>query len=79
MFESHDETNALFDALQHLKYNKHEVIFFHVVDQTEEIDFDYGNRPHRFIDMETGDTVRLNPHEIRDEYRTSPVQDSRRS
>jgi uncharacterized protein (DUF58 family) len=69
MFESHDETNALFDALQHLKYNKHEVIFFHVVDQTEEINFEYGNHPHRFIDMETGDTVRLNPNEIREEYR----------
>ncbi len=70
MFESHGNTNDLFDALQHLKYNKHEVIFFHVVDQTEEIDFEYDNRPYRFIDMESGDTVRLNPHEVREAYRT---------
>ncbi len=70
MFDSHAETQELFDALQHLKYNKHEVIFFHVVDQTEEIDFEFDAKPHRFIDMETGDTVRLNPHEIREAYRT---------
>lgn len=69
MFDSHAKTDDLFDALQHLKYNKHEVIFFHVVDQAEEIDFDYESRPHRFIDMETGESIRLNPQEIRSEYR----------
>ncbi len=69
MFESQGNTNELFDALQHLKYNKHEVIFFHVVDQVEEIDFDFESRPYRFIDMETGDSVRLNPAEIRNEYK----------
>jgi uncharacterized protein (DUF58 family) len=69
MFDNHADSIALFDALQHLKYNKHEVIFFHVVDQSDEIDFNYESRPHRFIDMETGDTIRLNPHEIRNEYR----------
>lgn len=69
MFDNHADSAALFDALQHLKYNKHEVIFFHVVDQADEIDFNYESRPHRFIDMETGDTIRLNPHEIRNEYR----------
>lgn len=69
MFESNSNTTEIFDALQHLKYNKHEVIFFHVVDQVEEIDFDFDNRPYRFIDMETGESIRLNPAEIKDEYR----------
>lgn len=69
MFEHHAGTDELFDALQHLKHNKHEVIFFHVVDEQEEIDFDFENRPHRFIDMETGETIRLNPFDIRDAYR----------
>lgn len=68
MFESHDDTNDLFDALQHLKYNKHEVIFFHVTDHVEEINFDFENRPHRFVDMESGETIRLNPNEIRENY-----------
>lgn len=69
MFDTSGNSAELFDALQHLKYNKHEVIFFHVVDYQEEIDFSFENRPHRFIDMESGDTVRLNPNEIRDEYK----------
>lgn len=68
MFDHGSDTQELFDALQHLRYNKHEVIFFHVVDKPDEIDFNFDNRPHRFIDMETGDAIRLNPNEIRDEY-----------
>ncbi|HRZ42428.1 MAG TPA: DUF58 domain-containing protein [Bacteroidales bacterium] len=69
MFDTEADPAELFDALQHLRYNKHEVIFFHVVDQPGEIEFDYDNRPHRFIDMESGEVVRLNPNEIREEYK----------
>jgi hypothetical protein len=57
-----------FSALQHLKYNKHEVILFHVVDRKHEVEFEFENRPYRFIDMETGEQVKLNPSEIKDEY-----------
>jgi uncharacterized protein (DUF58 family) len=57
-----------FSALQHLKYNKHEVILFHVVDRKHEVEFEFENRPYRFIDMETGEQVKLNPTEIKDEY-----------
>ncbi len=69
MFDaSMDDPDELFSALQHLKYNKHEVILFHVVDKKNEIDFDLDNRPYRFVDLETGDTVKLNPSEIREQY-----------
>ncbi len=54
MFDAGADNAALFDALQHLRYNKHEVILFHVVDKAKELDFDYENRPYRFVDMETG-------------------------
>ena len=57
-----------FSALQHLKYNKHEVILFHVVDRKHEVEFEFENRPYRFIDMETGEQVKLNPSEIKEEY-----------
>ncbi len=60
---------AMFRALQHLKYNKHEVILFHVVDRKTEIDFDFDNRPYTFEDMETGERIKLNPGAIRDQYR----------
>jgi uncharacterized protein (DUF58 family) len=63
-----EDPEELFSALQHLKYNKHEVILFHVVDKKSEIDLDLENRPYKFVDLETGESVKLNPSEIRKEY-----------
>ncbi len=59
----------LFSALQHLRYNKHEVILFHVTDKKHEEDFEYKNRPYKFIDMESGEEMKINPNEIRGEYK----------
>ncbi len=66
--ERPEETESLFSALQHLKHNKHEVIFFHVSDKPHELDFEFENRPYLFIDMETGEQVRLQPSEVKAFY-----------
>jgi uncharacterized protein (DUF58 family) len=63
-----EEEGDVFSALQHLRYNKHEVLLFHVTDHQQEREFRYANRPHRFIDLETGESVRVNPGEIRETY-----------
>lgn len=68
MFEQSKDLNQLFSALQHLKYSKHEVILFHVVDKSKEINFEFENRPYLFIDMETGEKVRLHANQIKDQY-----------
>lgn len=68
MFESNQNTEELFSALQHLKHNKHEIILFHVTDKTREIDFTFENRPYKFVDMESGESIRLNPAAIKDQY-----------
>ena len=68
MFDAGADNAALFDALQHLRYNKHEVILFHVVDKAKELDFDYENRPYRFVDMESGTEIKLQPAEVRKTY-----------
>ena len=68
MFEQTDQTEQLFSALQHLKHNKHEVILFHVVDKKYEIDFEFQNRPYLFIDVETGEKVRLQSNQVKDYY-----------
>ncbi len=68
MFENRHDPEAIFSALQHLKHNKHEVVLFHVTDKSREEEFEYSNRPHRFIDMETGEEIKLNPLEVRDNY-----------
>ena len=68
MFEELDNTGHLFSALQHLKHNKHEVILFHVVDKSKEIDFQYENRPYLFIDMESGERLRLQSNQVKENY-----------
>lgn len=68
MMESNEQTDELFHALQHLKHNKHEVILFHVTDKSKELDFTFDNRPYKFIDMENGDEIKLNPFEIKTKY-----------
>ncbi len=68
MFEQTEETEALFSALQHLKHAKHEVILFHTVDKSLELDFEFENRPYLFIDMETGEQLRLQPNQVKDHY-----------
>jgi uncharacterized protein (DUF58 family) len=68
MMDSSDDPSELFSALQHLKHNKHEVILFHVVDKSKEEEFRFDNRPYLFVDVETGDQVKLHSAEIRDSY-----------
>lgn len=68
MFSSNENPNDLFSALQHLKYNKHEVLLFHVLDQKSEISFDFENRPYLFVDLETGDEVKLQSSRLKEVY-----------
>ena len=67
MMES-DANEDIFSALQHLRYNKHEVVLFHVSDKKKEGNFEYQNRPYRFIDMETGEEMKVNPNDLREHY-----------
>ncbi len=68
MFDSRTESEELFSALQHLRHNRHEVILFHVTDKQHELDFEYENRPYTFVDMESGEEVKVQPNEIKDSY-----------
>jgi uncharacterized protein (DUF58 family) len=71
MFESHDDNLALFQALQHLKHNKHEVLLFHVTDSRTEEEFNFDDRPYEFIDIESGERVKVQPSEVRAFYKES--------
>ena len=68
MFQSDIEEEKLFEALRHLKYNKHEVILFHVMDKSKEYEFNFENRPYQFIDIESGEKVKVYPSEVKDSY-----------
>jgi uncharacterized protein (DUF58 family) len=68
MLDNSSKPDELFSALQHLKHNKHEVILFHVVDKSKELDFEFENRPYKFIDLEKGDELKVTPNEVKELY-----------
>jgi uncharacterized protein (DUF58 family) len=68
MFDNGTDTEEIFSALQHLKHNKHEVILFHVTDKEKELNFDYDNRPYKFVDMESGEEIKLQPQQVKEKY-----------
>ncbi|MFN3444358.1 MAG: DUF58 domain-containing protein [Bacteroidia bacterium] len=68
MFGDVAQNEELFTALQHLKYNKHEVVLFHVLDNKTEHEFDFVNRPYLFVDSETGEQMKLFPAQVKEQY-----------
>tara|TARA_B100001750_G_scaffold246053_1_gene267268 strand:- start:999 stop:1928 length:930 start_codon:yes stop_codon:yes gene_type:complete len=70
MFESSGDVDGVFDALRHLKHNKHEVLLFHVIDKDKEIELDFDNRPYKFVDLETKQEVKLSPTDIKKDYQS---------
>ena len=65
------DNTTLFSAIEHLKHNRHEVVIFHITDHEHEMDLDYPNRPICFVDMETGEKIKLTPNQIRDHYQST--------
>ena len=56
-------------CFQHLRFRKHDVAVFHLLDKTE-VDFEF-DRPIRFLDLEGNSHILADPPLIVDEYRRS--------
>jgi|TARA_B100000780_G_scaffold106720_1_gene74705 uncharacterized protein (DUF58 family) len=69
MLQTSKEEHLLFEALRHLKYNKHEVVLFHTYDGKTEFNFDFENTPQKFIDVETGEAINIHSENIQDKYK----------
>jgi hypothetical protein len=67
-FEKNQSLNRLFDAVRHLKHQKHEVIIFHMLHKNTELDFNFGNLPLSLKDAETGEIIKLLPQEVKGAY-----------
>lgn len=78
MFDDSESADEIFSALQHLKYNKHEVVLFHTADKSKELEFEFENRPYEFIDMESGESVKLQSNEVKEFY-TTKIKDYKES
>lgn len=67
MFQNNNK-EKLFNALQHLKHNKHKVVVFHVYDKKTEINFEFDNAPRKFIDVESGEEINIFSENIKEAY-----------
>jgi uncharacterized protein (DUF58 family) len=66
------EPKDLSSAFQHLRFRKHDVVVFHLLEQREQqFDFD---RPMRFVDLEGGSSILADPSLMATEYRTAVDQ-----
>ncbi len=54
------------DALQHLRFQKHDLALFHLLDPLE-LDFEF-DRPVRFVDLEGSQSIVTEPATVRAEY-----------
>jgi uncharacterized protein (DUF58 family) len=57
-----------FEAYKHLKYNKHEVVLFYLAERETEIALNFDNKPYKFIDVESGEEVKMNPNQYKEKY-----------
>ena len=71
MFDNVEDADSLLGALNHLRHNKHEVVLFHVFDKKTEEDFDFEERPYEFVDLESGEKVKLRPSQVKETYQSS--------
>ncbi len=74
MWQADIQENELFEALRHLKYNKHEVVLFHTYDATTELDFNFDNLPFRFVDAETDEQINLYVANVKESYKKSVTE-----
>lgn len=63
-----EDLDLVLQSIQHLKHNKNEVIVFNILDKRLEEELDFGNRPHRFVDLETGEDIKLTPSEYKKKF-----------
>ena len=69
MFQPNKDHDSLFEALRHLKFNKHEVVLFHTYDGKTEYDFNFDNAPKKFVDIETGEEINMYAESVREKYK----------
>ena len=61
-----DDFDSVMSGLKHFRYNKQEVIVFHIMDR-QELQFNFNKRT-RFKDMESNEMITTEPWQIRKSY-----------
>lgn len=69
LWEVRQNRNELFEALHHLKYNKHQVLLCHVFDHQTEYAFEFQNKATKFVDIEHGNELNIYPEQLKTAYK----------
>lgn len=64
-----DFLKQIVTVLKRLSHQQHEVLVFNVFDQSREVELNFDNRPYKFVDSETGESIKLNPDQHKAAYR----------
>lgn len=62
------------EALGHLKFKGHEVVFFRILHESDEVDLKLGQNPVQLVDLETGLKIKTQPDLIQKEYTAAITQ-----
>ena len=65
---SDNNLEDIFDAFRHLKHKKNEVILFHLSDVSKEQKLEFENKPYNFVDVESGENIKINPSHYKENY-----------
>ena len=68
MISEDNDLEKIFDAIKHLKHKKHEIVLFYVSDVSSEHLLEFDNKPYNFIDVESGESIKLNPCHYKEDY-----------
>jgi uncharacterized protein (DUF58 family) len=68
MISEDNDLEKIFDAIKHLKHKKHEIVLFYVSDVSSEHLLEFDNKPYNFIDVESGESIKLNPSHYKEDY-----------
>lgn len=68
MFSDTSDNEKILEALRKLKYYKHQVIVFHIIDNKTEKHLDFGDAPSKFVDVESGKTIDVFSSEMKEKY-----------
>ena len=63
-----EKNEDFFQALNHLKFNNHEVIIFHVLHDELENLLQFSGNTYQFQDLETSRSLKLSVKEVKEEY-----------
>ncbi len=68
LLQTEVENEKLIEAIQNLKFNKHQVVIFHTINKNDELNFNFENNALEFIDIETKQSINLFADQVKDEY-----------